>query len=160
MINWYLTALKKYAVFSGRAQPAEFWFFYLFSFIITIGLIVIDIILGLYNEDTGMGFISTIYSLLVIIPGLAVGARRLHDIGKTGWWQLIAIIPIIGTILLIIWWASNGKEENQYGKNPKNINNDIVNTNYIEELEKLVELKDKGILTEEEFEAKKQVLLR
>jgi len=121
-MNWYLTVLKKYAVFSGRAQRAEYWYFVLFSLIVSIILTFADNILGLYDMQSGLGVLSGIYSLGVLIPSLAVGARRLHDIGKSGWWQLIAIIPLLGIILLIVWYATDSKEDNKYGKNPKEIN--------------------------------------
>ena len=76
---------------------------------------------GLYDSQSGHGVISFIYSLVVFIPSLAVGSRRLHDIGKSGWWQLL-ILTIVGIILLIIWYAIDSKEDNIYGKNPKGIN--------------------------------------
>jgi uncharacterized membrane protein YhaH (DUF805 family) len=125
-MNWYLTVLKKYAVFSGRAQRAEYWYFVLFNMIVSIVLTVFDAMFG-------TEVFSAIYSLAVFIPTLAVGARRLHDIGKSGWWQLIAIIPIIGFILLIVWFATDSAEDNQYGKNPKKLNSgsDIANENSI-----------------------------
>ena len=160
-MNWYLKALKKYAVFSGRAQRAEFWYFILFSIIVSILLTVVDIMLGLYNPKSGMGVLSGIYALAILIPSIAVGTRRLHDIGKSGWWQFIALIPILGAIVLIVWFAIDSKEDNKYGKNPKKLSNknNIVNNNSIDQLEKLANLKEKGLLTEEEFNSKKQELL-
>lgn len=119
-MNWYLGVLKKYAVFSGRAQRVEFWYFVLFNIIVSIILTILDIMIGTFNEQAGSGILSGIYSLGVIIPSIAVGTRRLHDIGKSGWWQLIALIPIIGAIVLIVWFATDSKQDNQYGKNPKN----------------------------------------
>jgi len=118
-MNWYLGVLKKYAVFSGRAQRAEYWYFVLFSIIVSIILVILDGMIGTINEQSGYGLLSGIYSLAVIIPSVAVATRRLHDIGKSGWWQLIALIPILGVIVLIVWFATDSKEENQYGKNPK-----------------------------------------
>jgi len=107
--SYYTQALKKYAVFEGRANREEFWYFVLFNIIISI---LIVIILG---ED-----ISNIYSLLVLIPALAVAVRRLHDIGKSGWWGLISLIPFFGIIWLIILLAQKGdEEENEYGKQSK-----------------------------------------
>jgi len=120
-MNWYLTVLKKYAVFSGRAQRAEYWYFVLFNLIVSIILTLVDNMLGLYDMQSGLGALSGIYTLAVLIPSLAVGARRLHDIGKSGWWQLIVIIPIIGLILMIVWFATDSKEDNKYGENPKEI---------------------------------------
>ena len=118
-MNWYLGVLKKYAVFNGRAQRAEYWYFVLFSTIVSIVLMVLDAMTGTLDAQTGYGLLSGLYTLAVFIPGLAVSVRRLHDIGKSGWWLLIALIPLIGAILLIVWFATDSKEDNQYGKNPK-----------------------------------------
>jgi len=159
-MNWYLTVLKKYATFSGRAQRAEYWYFVLFSMIASIVLTILDAMFGTLDAQTGYGLLSGLYTLAVFIPALAVGARRLHDIGKSGWWQLIVLIPIIGVILLIVWFATDSKEDNQYGENPKKgSQTNITNDNSIEQLEKLADLKEKGIITEEEFNSKKQELL-
>jgi len=159
-MNWYLGVLKKYAVFNGRAQRAEYWYFVLFNAIISIVLTMLDAVFGTLSPS-GIGLLSGIYSLAVFIPYIAVGARRLHDIGKSGWWQLIALIPIVGAILLIVWYATDSKEDNQYGPNPKGTKNpnSIANNDSIEQLEKLSELKEKGIITEKEFNSKKKELL-
>jgi len=158
-MNWYLGVLKKYAVFSGRAQRAEYWYFFLFNTIVIIVLTILDAVFGTLSHS-GYGLLSGLYDLAVFIPSLAVAVRRLHDIGKSGWWLLIILIPLIGSILLIVWCATDSKEDNQYGKNPKASNgNNIVNDNSIEQLEKLADLKEKGIITEEEFNSKKQELL-
>lgn len=125
-MNWYLNVLKKYATFSGRAQRAEYWYFVLFSGIASIILTVLDIMLGLYDVESGNGVLSGIYALAVIIPSLAVGARRLHDIGKSGWWQLL-ILTIVGILVLIIWYTLDSKEDNEYGENPKKRSNNTVN---------------------------------
>jgi len=119
-MNWYLNVLKKYAVFSGRSQVAEYWYFVLFSVIISMILTLLDAQLGLYFPQTTIGILGLIYSLLVLIPSIAVGTRRLHDVGKSGWFQLIILIPIIGAVVLIVWLATSGKEEeNKYGVSPK-----------------------------------------
>jgi len=130
-MNWYLGVLKKYATFTGRAQRAEFWYFVLFNTIVSIVLTILDVILdAMFGSGTRL--LSGIYSLAVLIPSTAVGARRLHDIGKSGWWQLIALIPLIGSILLIIWFATDSKEDNQYGENPKKgSHTNIANDNSI-----------------------------
>lgn len=112
-MNWYLAVLKKYAVFSGRARRTEFWMFVLFNFIIAIVLGGVDVMLGL-------GFLGALYALATIVPSLAVGARRLHDIGKTGWWQLVGLVPLIGLIILIVFFVMDSNPgDNQYGPNPK-----------------------------------------
>ena len=112
-MNWYLTVLKKYATFSGRARRQEFWMFALINFIIMVILSALDMALGI-------GLLSGIYALGVLIPSLAVGARRLHDIGKSGWWQLVGLIPLIGLIVLIIFFVMDSNPgDNPYGPNPK-----------------------------------------
>jgi uncharacterized membrane protein YhaH (DUF805 family) len=112
-MNWYLGVLKKYADFSGRARRKEFWMFALINFIIAIVLSVVDSMIG-------MPVLGLIYSLGVLLPGLAVGARRLHDIGKSGWWLLIGLVPFIGIIVLIIFFVMDSNPgDNQYGPNPK-----------------------------------------
>ena len=112
-MNWYLAVLKKYATFSGRARRKEIWMFILINFIIMVILSALDMALGI-------GLLSGIYALAVLVPSLAVGARRLHDIGKTGWWQLVGLIPFIGLIVLIIFFVMEGNPgDNQYGPNPK-----------------------------------------
>jgi uncharacterized membrane protein YhaH (DUF805 family) len=123
-MNWFLVVLKKYATFSGRAQRAEYWYFLLFSTLIVIALSVIDGMTGSYNEDTGWGLLSGLYSLAVLLPSIAVGARRLHDTSRTGWWLLIGLIPVIGTIVLIVFFVLDSTPgDNAYGPNPKGIVN-------------------------------------
>ena len=119
-MNWYLEVLKKYAVFSGRARRKEYWFFVLFNLIISLVLTFIDSALGTLNEETGYGLLSGVYSLAVLIPSLAVAVRRLHDTGRTGWWLLIGLIPLIGLIVLLIFFVQDSKPgDNEYGPNPK-----------------------------------------
>ena len=108
------TCFSKYATFSGRASRSEYWFFYLFTIIVSIVTWVIDtMLLGYSAEDTGA--ISLIFQIIIILPSIAVGARRLHDIGKSGWWQLL-ILTLIGIILLIVWFATIGSsKKNKFG---------------------------------------------
>ena len=114
------TCLSKYVDFSGRARRSEFWYFILFNFIVQVVAGILDAILGT-DFDTGSGgLISTVASLALFLPSIAVAARRLHDIDKSGWWQLIGIIPIVGWIIVIIWYATDSKADNKYGPNPKN----------------------------------------
>jgi uncharacterized membrane protein YhaH (DUF805 family) len=84
---------QKYADFSGRAKRPEFWWFALFTFLASM-------ILGVVSS-----MLSGLFSLAVLIPSLAVGARRLHDIGRSGWWQLIWLVPVIGWIIMIYWFV-------------------------------------------------------
>lgn len=113
-MNWYLGALKKYAVFSGRAQRTEFWMFCLFNIIIAIGLGIVEGILG------SPAILSSLYSLAVLIPGIAVTVRRLHDTDRTGWWVLIGLIPMIGALVLLVFAVLDSNPgENRFGPNPK-----------------------------------------
>ena len=119
-MNWYLEVLKKYAVFDGRAQRAEYWYFVLFSIIISIVLGFIDFSIGTFDEKAGVGLLSGIYALAVFIPSIAVGVRRLHDTNRSGWWILIGLIPIVGFIVLFVFFVIDSDQRaNQYGSNPK-----------------------------------------
>jgi uncharacterized membrane protein YhaH (DUF805 family) len=118
-MNWYLEVLKKYAVFSGRARRREYWMFTLVNFVITILLMIIDGALGL-GDRGGMGPLRAVYTLAVLIPGIAVSVRRLHDVGRSGWWLFIALIPCVGGIILLVFMVQDGQPEpNEYGPNPK-----------------------------------------
>ncbi|TMM56250.1 DUF805 domain-containing protein [Maribacter algarum] len=113
-MNWYLKVLKQYADFNGRARRQEYWMFYLFNFIFSFLIGIIDGALGM--EELGIG---TVYSLGVLIPTIAAGVRRMHDLGKSGWYILI---PIYNFILL----CTDGEYgPNQYGPDPKNPYNEI-----------------------------------
>lgn len=119
-MSWYLEVLKKYATFSGRARRKEYWMFVLFNIIFSIMATVLDSVIGTRDPDTGYGIINGLYSLAVLLPGLAVSARRLHDIGKSGWWLLIVLIPIIGAIWLLVLMVTDSQPgDNEYGPNPK-----------------------------------------
>jgi uncharacterized membrane protein YhaH (DUF805 family) len=113
-MNWYLAVLKNYAGFSGRARRTEYWMFALISGIIVL---ILDGIGLVFKVST---YIGGIYGLLVLIPSLAVGVRRLHDIGRSGWWLLIGLIPVVGWIILIVFAAKEGEPgDNAYGPDPK-----------------------------------------
>jgi len=114
-MNYYVSVLKKYAEFNGRAQRAEYWYFALFHTIILITLMYIDSL-------TGLDLLYFIYFLATFIPAIAVAVRRLHDIGKSGWWILITFIPLIGSIwFLILMVIDSNPEENKFGPNPKQV---------------------------------------
>ena len=109
--------LNKYATFSGRARRSEYWYWILFTSVVSSGLSA-----GLRATDNGTFFtiLETLFSLAVLIPGLAVTWRRLHDIGKSGLNYLWVLLPIVGWILLIVWCARPGVSgPNQYGPDPK-----------------------------------------
>jgi uncharacterized membrane protein YhaH (DUF805 family) len=119
-MNWYLEVLKKYAVFDGRARRKEYWYFFLISTVISIFLALIDSFTGTISEEAGLGLLSGIYALAVLIPGLSVTVRRLHDTDRSGWWILIGLIPVIGGIALLVFMVLDSTPgDNQYGPNPK-----------------------------------------
>jgi uncharacterized membrane protein YhaH (DUF805 family) len=127
-MNWYLAVMKKYADFSGRARRKEYWMFALFNMIFLIVIAILDNVLGTtFKMETGYGsqalpygWLYMIYALAIIIPGLAVCVRRLHDLGKSGWMLLIAFIPFIGAIWLLVLYCTAGTQgDNKYGPDPK-----------------------------------------
>jgi len=123
-MNYYLDVLKKYAVFTGRARRKEYWIFVLFSVIIFILLSFLDGLIGMVDPVTGFGALSSLYLLAVLIPGIAVSIRRLHDVGKSGWMLLVALIPLIGGIwLLVLMVGDSMPGDNEYGANPKDVPN-------------------------------------
>ena len=116
-MEWYLAVLKKYFVFTGRARRKEYWMFVLFNIIIALALSILSLIPGIGKL---FSVLSIIYSLAVLIPGLAVSVRRLHDTNRTGWLLLLGLIPLVGFIILIVFTVEEGKPgDNQYGANPK-----------------------------------------
>jgi len=118
-MNWYLDAWKNYFTFTGRSRRKAYWMFVLFNIIAVILANVIDNVLGL-SEQSGYGPVGGLYTLAVFIPGLALAVRRLHDTGRTGWWMLISFLPLIGIIVLIIFFVQDSQPgSNQYGPNPK-----------------------------------------
>jgi uncharacterized membrane protein YhaH (DUF805 family) len=94
---------SKYATFTGRASRPEFWWFVLF-------LVLASAACGVVSDK-----LSAVFTIATLVPAMAVGARRLHDVDKSGWMQLIGLIPIVGWILVIVWCAQAGKEPNRFG---------------------------------------------
>ncbi len=123
-MNWYLAVLKKYAVFQGRARRQEYWYFFLFNIVIAIALGMLDGILDTPGTPES-GLLSTLYSLAILVPSIAVGVRRLHDSGRKGWWMLIGLLPLIGALVLLYFFIQDSQPgSNEYGENPKENNND------------------------------------
>lgn len=107
-MEYFTDALKRYADFSDRANRTQFWMYVLVYLIIYVVLSLIDKLLGSV-------VLALLFSLALLIPSISIGARRLHDIGRSGWWQLIALIPILGAIVLIIFYVLASDDDNQYG---------------------------------------------
>ena len=141
-MNGYIEALRKYAVFSGRSRRREYWVFVLGNLLVSAVLTWLDTALGtqtfpvgsfglpegttapgagaLPEEALNIGLLSLFYSLAVFIPGLAVTVRRLHDIGRSGWWLLIGIVPLVGVFVIFVFTLLDSQPgENKYGPNPK-----------------------------------------
>ena len=112
-MNYFIEALKKYAVFSGRARRKEYWMFILFAGIAYLALLGIG-----YAID--MVWIGIIFYLAILLPALGVAVRRLHDTGRSGWWILFGLVPLVGGITLLVFYCLDGDQgENKYGHNPK-----------------------------------------
>lgn len=119
-MNWFLQALQKYATFSGRARRSEYWYFFLMYLLIFVLLAIVDGITGSFSAKSGVGLLSGVFALAMLLPSLAVGVRRLHDIGRSGWWLLIAFVPLIGGIVLLLFAVKVGTPgDNEYGAAPE-----------------------------------------
>jgi uncharacterized membrane protein YhaH (DUF805 family) len=168
-MEWYLGPLKKYAEFSGRASRKELWLFYLFNILVYLVLVSISLPVGV------------IYAFGTWLPTIAVQVRRLHDKNRSGWWLWLQLLPIIGIIIVFVWSVSRGTEgDNDWGPDPlaatpsgarprpqailkspteQHSTKVVQQGSMADELKKLSELKDSGILTEAEFEEQKVKLL-
>jgi len=116
--NNYTGVLRKYTVFEGRAPRGEYWWFFLFNLLIMIGLTILDE--TIFGSGETMGVLTSLYTLAVLLPSLAVGVRRLHDTGHSGWWLLLSLVPLLGGIVLLIFMVLDGTPgANAYGADPK-----------------------------------------
>lgn len=105
--------LRKYAVLRGRARRSEYWWFVLFNLLTAIVAALIGLAL-----DTSL--VENVLGLALFVPSIAVGVRRLHDTGRSGWWTLLALVPVVGWIVLLVWAGQDGTpSDNQYGSSPK-----------------------------------------
>ena len=122
-MNWFLMALKNYVGFSGRSRRSEYWYFTLFYLVIAIVLSVLDgIVFGGSVDGKGTPVLSGLFLLAMLLPSIAVGIRRLHDTDRIGWWLLIGMIPILGAIVLIVFFVQDSKPgDNRFGPNPKGV---------------------------------------
>ena len=113
-MEWYIKVIKNYVNFQGRARRKEYWMFLLFNFIFSV---IIGFIEGLLDLPQ---VLSGLYFLAILLPSLAVCIRRLHDTGRSGWWLFIGLIPLVGGIILLVFYCTDSNQgENQYGPNPK-----------------------------------------
>jgi len=126
-MDWYLLVLKRYAQFDGRARRKEYWYFVLFNALVAILLCALSMAAMMLLSNSNYSSVAVIafipymlYSFAVLIPGLAVLVRRLHDIGKSGWWFFISFIPVVGGIILLVFVCQDSQPgPNIYGPNPK-----------------------------------------
>ncbi len=127
MIEWYKKAMfKDFANFKGRSRRSEFWYFYL-TYLITLAIaMVLDSVLGLAISPLPYGIFYLLVALASLIPTLSVSVRRLHDVGKSGWFYFIILIPIIGFVWLLVLYCTDGEiQDNNWGKNPKSEKDEI-----------------------------------
>lgn len=109
---------RHYADFSGRASRGEFWYWALFSFLVSTGVNLIDFMSYQSHHLSGAS-LPNLITLLLVLPGLAVNVRRLHDLDKSGWWYFIILVPLVGFILLLVWSATRGTAgTNRFGQEP------------------------------------------
>ena len=121
-MSWYIQVLKNYAVYSGRARRKEIWYFVLISYIISTVLWWIDSLIGTYQIDNlwTIYLLFSLYGLAVLLPSIGVSIRRLHDTDRSGWWIFIGLIPLIGAIILLVFFVTDSQPgTNQYGPSPK-----------------------------------------
>ncbi|MET9913977.1 DUF805 domain-containing protein [Streptomyces sp. NPDC006476] len=115
-MSWFLEVLKKYAVFSGRARRKEYWMYALFVGIIYVVLSVLTVA----TKSSAFSILLGVFWLAILLPSLAVGVRRLHDTGRSGWWLLFGIVPLVGSITLLVFSCLDSEPgQNKYGPNPK-----------------------------------------
>lgn len=119
---WWLKCWRKYAVFSGRAERKEYWYFLLFTVLANVTCLFLDNYLGTRHPTARVGLIGGMFALAALLPTLAVSARRLHDTGKSGWYLLLGLVPLLGAIVLLIFMAQPTMiGENIYGPDPREI---------------------------------------
>jgi uncharacterized membrane protein YhaH (DUF805 family) len=113
-LDYFTDAFKKFAEFTGRTSRKPYWMFVLIYVAIYIVLLILDKIIG-------TAILGSIFSLATLVPSLSIGARRLHDTGRTGWWQLLALIPLLGLIGLIYLLSQDSQDDNEYGAKPESV---------------------------------------
>lgn len=154
------TCFSKYATFEGRASRSEYWYFVLFQFIVSVAALLLD---SAFNSS---GIFWLLACLALALPLLSAQVRRLHDIGRSGWYALLSLLPLVGPIVLIVWSCKPSvKEQNDFGPPPSQMpaepkaQQPESTPRNLDGLERLFAMHEKGILTKEEFEAQKAKLL-
>ena len=166
-VSAYLNAMRRYFDFSGRSTRSQYWLFTLFLLIIGIVAIVIDGAAGLGRLSSGFGPVTALVLLIHLIPSWSLTVRRLHDIGRSGWWVLIGLIPILGVIVMLVFLCTASKptpnrgsptrsEPTAYAEPPIAVNTGPAN---LEQLERLNALRKTGAIDDEEFGRLKANLL-
>src|SRR5690348_5399961 len=118
-MKYYLLALRRYADFRSRSNRPEYWYFALFNLLFAAIALVADNLLHITYAHVQYGYLYTAYALTILVPQLSVTVRRLHDTNRSGWFLLLAIIPIVGPIWLLVLLATKGTDgENTYGADP------------------------------------------
>lgn len=107
-MDYFVDAFRQYANFSGRATRQQYWMYVLIYVVIALVLSVIDSLIGI-------GLLGLIFSLIMLVPSISIATRRLHDIGRSGWWQLLWIIPLIGWLVLLVFFVTDSTDDNNYG---------------------------------------------
>lgn len=119
-MEWYIKVLQNYVNFNGRARRKEYWMFALFNILFLFCAVIVDNLTELNFDYMDYGLITVLYNLFVFLPSMAVAVRRLHDIGKSGFMILVGLIPVIGSIWLIVLLLTDSEyATNEYGPNPK-----------------------------------------
>lgn len=119
-MQWLKEVIAKYATFRGRARRREYWRYILYYVIAFVTLVLVDMLTGTFNMESQLGFLSGLFLLFMLIPSVAVAVRRLHDTERSGWWVLLALLPLIGQLVLLFFFIQEGDEgDNAYGPDPK-----------------------------------------
>lgn len=117
-MKYYSICLSKFADFSSRARRREYWTFALVNCLIAMLLLILGLAFG--EDSPASNIMVTIFYLIMLVPNLSVSVRRLHNIGKSGWYMFLSLIPLIGGLILLVWSLMDSEPgENQYGENPR-----------------------------------------
>lgn len=158
----YVDAMRRYADFNGRSTRAQYWLNSLTVFIIAVVALVVDGAIGSGPAD-GPGIVTVVVILAHLVPGLAVAVRRLHDIDRSGWWMLIAFVPLIGAVTLLVFACTGSTGPNRFGQfsaqrddqDHRRMEPRASDGMAIDQIEKLAALRNSGAIDDEEFKQMK-----